>query len=431
MVLFDNAPLVISESLEAAGVDLSGFEATLVRDLLGRIRVYLQHPKDWLQEANERRQAVQRLNDSLKAGAPYAAGSVILDELGVQPDEARMPLVDDLRAARHRLKPGPVSAKAEWFIYERRFSKDLWRIESAKPMEPWGFSKAVPRVVSFYGFKGGVGRTTALAAFALYLSDKGKSVVVLDLDLEAPGAAAMLATEDIDLGIVDFLIESRVERQPPLALSRYYQQSPLAKGSGTIRVFPAGKLDRNYIEKLGRIDIQGLSRPAHAVRMLFLELIKRVRSDIDPDAILLDVRAGLHDLGGASLSGLSHLELLFAENSPQTWAGFPLVLRHLGRLRADWVKFVHTMAPPRRRPEETDCSADFRKRAYEMCSEEYYLADEVPGPQDTAATHYAYELPYREALRGLSDPLMTTDLLLADEHKAFCQQLARDLDLED
>jgi hypothetical protein len=430
-VLFDNAPLVIAGSLEAAGIDLSGFEATLVRDLLGKIRVYLQHPEAWLPEADQRQQAVQRLNDKLKVAAPYAVGAVILDELGVAPDEARMPLVDDLRAARRRLEPAPASAKAEWFIYERRFSKDLWLVENAKAVEPWEFSKTAPRVVSFYGFKGGVGRTTALSAFALYLSDMGKSVVVLDLDLEAPGAAATLATPEIDLGVVDFLIEARMERRPPLALSRYYLPSPLARGSGTIRVFPAGRLDKNYLEKLGRIDIQGLSRPEHAVRTLFLELIQRIRSEIAPDAILLDVRAGLHDLGGASLSGLSHLELLFAENSAQTWAGFPLVLRHLGRLRAEWVKLVHTMAPPRRRAEETDYSADFRKRAYEMCSEEYYLADDVPGPQDTAATHFAYELPYREALRGLSDPLMTTDLLLADEHKAFCQQLARDLDLED
>lgn len=430
-VLFDNAPLVISGSLEAAGVDLTGIEATLVRDLLGKIRIYLQHPKAWLPEPNTRQHAVQRLNDSLRVAAPYAAGAVILDELGIPPEEARMPLVDHLRAARHRLEPAPANAKAEWFIYERRFSKDLWLFESAKPVEPWEFSRTAPRVVSFYGFKGGVGRTTALVAFALYLSQKGKNVAVVDLDLEAPGAAALLATAEIDLGVVDFLIESRLDRQPPLALSRYYQQSPMTKGAGTIRVFPAGRLDRNYIEKLGRIDMQGLSRPEHAVRMLFLNLIQRIRSELSPDAILLDVRAGLHDLGGASLSGLSHLELLFAENGSQTWAGFPLVLRHLGRLRADWVKFVHTMAPPRRRAEETDVTADFRRRAYEMCSEEYYLADDVPGPQDTAATHYAYELPYREALRGLSDPQITMDLLLADEHRIFCQHLAKDLDLED
>jgi hypothetical protein len=214
-------------------------------------------------------------------------------------------------------------------------------------------------------------------------------------------------------------------------LSRYYVPSPVAGGPGSIRVFPAGSLDKNYLEKLGRIDVQGVTEPGHAVRNLLVELVTRIRAELNPDAILLDVRAGLHDLGGASLSGLSHLELIFAENTPQTWAGLPLVLQHLGRLRADWVKLVHTMVPPRRRPEDADISADFRQRAYEICSEEYYLEGDVPGPEDTAATHFAYELPFREALLGVTDFRAGAALLLADEHRVFCAQLAKDLDLED
>jgi hypothetical protein len=424
-VLFDNAPEVVARALESSGVDLSGCEATLVRDLLGRVRVYVEYPPNWPTDE------AQKLSNSLAAGLPYAVAPVIVDKLAVAADEAKMPLINDLRAMRRPLSAAPESARARWFIYERRFSKDSWLTETQKPVEPWPFSTTAPRVISFYGFKGGVGRTTAMSALALYLSSKGKNVAIIDLDLEAPGAAPMMAPDEVDLGVVDFLLEARIARTKPLALSRYYLPSPFAPGPGSISIFPAGRLDGNYLEKLGRIDVQGLTEPTHKVRTLLSALVSRVRTELNPDAILLDVRAGLHDLGGASLSGLSHLELIFAENTPQTWAGLPVVLRHLGRLRADWVKLVHTMVPPRRRADEFDISADFRTRAYDVCSSEYYIEGEVPGPMDTAATHFAYELPFREALLGVLDLRVGVQLLLSDEHKSFCVQLAKDLDLED
>jgi cellulose biosynthesis protein BcsQ/tetratricopeptide (TPR) repeat protein len=43
------------------------------------------------------------------------------------------------------------------------------------------------RIVSFYSFKGGTGRTMALANVAWILAGAGKSVLVVDWDLEAPG----------------------------------------------------------------------------------------------------------------------------------------------------------------------------------------------------------------------------------------------------
>ena len=42
-------------------------------------------------------------------------------------------------------------------------------------------------IVSFYSFKGGVGRTSLLLNCAAYLAAKGKNVVMVDMDLHAPG----------------------------------------------------------------------------------------------------------------------------------------------------------------------------------------------------------------------------------------------------
>lgn len=41
-------------------------------------------------------------------------------------------------------------------------------------------------MISFYSYKGGVGRTIALIETAYNLADAGKRVLLLDLDVEAP-----------------------------------------------------------------------------------------------------------------------------------------------------------------------------------------------------------------------------------------------------
>ena len=43
------------------------------------------------------------------------------------------------------------------------------------------------KTITFYSYKGGVGRTLALSNVAIRLAELGKNVCVLDFDLEAPG----------------------------------------------------------------------------------------------------------------------------------------------------------------------------------------------------------------------------------------------------
>ncbi|HRI72349.1 MAG TPA: AAA family ATPase, partial [Polyangium sp.] len=44
-----------------------------------------------------------------------------------------------------------------------------------------------PLLVTFYSYKGGVGRTQGLANAAVALANRGRNVVVVDMDLESPG----------------------------------------------------------------------------------------------------------------------------------------------------------------------------------------------------------------------------------------------------
>ncbi|MBB4710999.1 hypothetical protein BJ965_000881 [Streptomyces luteogriseus] len=61
------------------------------------------------------------------------------------------------------------------------------------------------RIITFYSYKGGAGRTMALANTAWILASSGKSVLVVDWDLDAPG---------LDGFLHPFLSESRLRSTP-------------------------------------------------------------------------------------------------------------------------------------------------------------------------------------------------------------------------
>jgi Mrp family chromosome partitioning ATPase len=69
---------------------------------------------------------------------------------------------------------------------------------SGRPVRPGEPQEAAkwPAVVAFYGFKGGAGRTMALAHVAMLLADRGLRVAALDFDLEAPGLHVALGAPE-------------------------------------------------------------------------------------------------------------------------------------------------------------------------------------------------------------------------------------------
>ena len=74
--------------------------------------------------------------------------------------------------------------------------------------------------VVLYGFKGGVGRSTATFMLAQHLAGQGHCVLAVDLDLESPGLGALLQGDDDlpDYGLVDHLAESAVGNEDGLDL---------------------------------------------------------------------------------------------------------------------------------------------------------------------------------------------------------------------
>src|ERR1041384_1466166 len=71
-----------------------------------------------------------------------------------------------------------------------------------------GRRRSSRQVVTFYSYKGGVGRSMAVANVALLLArDHGRRVLVVDWDLEAPGLHRFfnMSDEDLGKGVIDYL----------------------------------------------------------------------------------------------------------------------------------------------------------------------------------------------------------------------------------
>jgi hypothetical protein len=162
-----------------------------------------------------------------------------------------------------------------------------------------------------------------------------------------------------------------------------------------IVVFPAGRIDSGYIDKIARIDING-DETVMGLENLLKE-IKRIHS---PDFIFLDVRAGLHDIGGLSLNTLSHLNILFCLDTNQSWNGLNPVLEILAKMNDRELLLVHAMAtPPRIDPKAHE---KFREKAFEVFHDHYFTdEEEMPDINDQFAP-YGIPIFAEEALANLS-----------------------------
>ena len=77
------------------------------------------------------------------------------------------------------------------------------------------------KVVTFYSFKGGVGRSLALANVSLLLATRGRRVLAVDFDLEAPGLSMMSDLvpnpRKVERGLFEYLLALLNDENPNLA----------------------------------------------------------------------------------------------------------------------------------------------------------------------------------------------------------------------
>jgi cellulose biosynthesis protein BcsQ len=377
-------------------VDASGFERAIVNALGG----WFAPPVLWTDAAApEERRLAHNLLTRL-AGLWPAAWPRSFDQAGV---------AQPIRAGGATLDATDAGTTVEWCGELRVRSKDVW-LHEGHVEPPWPLlQQGAPAIVSFYSFKGGVGRTTTLGILARQLARlaEGQRVVVVDLDLEAPGLGRFFDVET-ERGVLDLLCEhaatGRIDTADLALCAARVDTEP-----GEVTVYPVGPMDATYVERLACLDYapHAHGEPS-AVEAALRAVLKAIKARHRPDYILLDTRAGLHDLGGLSLHALAHVDVLVGRAGPATRDGFELVLGALSRRRRDEdlrVVTVQTFVPLPVDGEEHSRARDawtlelydtFAATLYERA----YAGADLPKVRSRDAWHFPWVVPAYDTLAG-------------------------------
>jgi tetratricopeptide (TPR) repeat protein len=173
------------------------------------------------------------------------------------------------------------------------------------------------RIITFFSYKGGTGRSMALANIGWLLAGAGRRVLMIDWDLEAPGLHRYLHPflSDPELvespGLIDFLLEfadgaistdQRDEEwfQPYTATLNYIRSIdfPFPRDGGRqghLDLLPAGRQDEHYSLRVNGFNWERFYTAFGGG--IFLEAVKqRLRKEYD--YILIDSRTGISDTAG-------------------------------------------------------------------------------------------------------------------------------------
>jgi cellulose biosynthesis protein BcsQ len=297
--------------------------------------------------------------------------------------------------------------ETEVMLLDRQVTGQDW----LKPTEE---ATGHPHRMVFFGLKGGVGRSTALCMVAWGLAEAGKRVLLVDFDLESPGLSGLVlpAERVAEFGVMDWLIEDAVG-QGDGVLGRMVSASPLGETTqGAVRVAAAmGQQESDYMAKLARAyaDVPGPQGPQRMGARL-RRMVEALEAQENPDVVLIDSRAGLHDLAAAAITGLADTALLFATDSEQTWQGYRQLFTHWQQ-RPDVVRHVRErLAIVRALTPKSDREVGvqrFQRRAYELFAETLYDAIPPntaesdadyfhPSPTDEAAPHFSVLVDWDE-----------------------------------
>lgn len=210
-------------------------------------------------------------------------------------------------------------------------------------------------IYTFYSFKGGVGRSMALANIAELLYARGLKVLMVDFDLEAPGLEryfnvprAVTRPREVlsRRGVIDMLLsyselnsllrfapsQETAPRAPdgdfvfphpvePLKefIAPIYEKNSLG---GELSIIPAGRRDGNeftaYAQRIRSFDWDDFyeNRDGEA----FFEWFRR-EAEAVADAVLIDSRTGVSELSGACTYLLADTVVMFVAPNQQNLDG--------------------------------------------------------------------------------------------------------------
>ena len=224
--------------------------------------------------------------------------SVILDEIKTQNEAYTVGFIDiySMEEAEELSieKTKKIEKVSSW--------ADGLNIEEQKPDDTLGLN-----VISYYSYKGGVGRTVALIQTAYNLARQGKRVLLLDLDIEAPSLHNLFSDQvndpidGVQAGIVEYLYHSVVQKKTDISLNEICCKLSVPDIQGEMFLIPALKtMNKQYLYQIGRLQTEKIQED-----QVFARLFEEIKRDYAVDMIMIDTRAGFNSWGSLSLLTLS------------------------------------------------------------------------------------------------------------------------------
>jgi MinD-like ATPase involved in chromosome partitioning or flagellar assembly len=217
------------------------------------------------------------------------------------------------------------------------------------------------KTITFYSYKGGVGRTLALANIAKRLAEFGKKVCILDFDLEAPGLHIKLenqiSKQGLQSGIVDYIYDFSSTGDIPGDISKYATR--LRSPKNMVFIAAGNPSSNEYWKKLAQINWWKLFYSDQSEGIpFFLDLKERIKEKYKPDYLLIDSRTGITELSAITISILADSVVFFSANNKENINGCKHVLRSISKdennlfgIKKD-IHFVLSRIPKPEKPDE-------------------------------------------------------------------------------
>ncbi|MBE0680594.1 MAG: tetratricopeptide repeat protein [Anaerolineales bacterium] len=180
-------------------------------------------------------------------------------------------------------------------------------------------------IVTFYSYKGGVGRSMALANIAVSLAKEGKKVLIVDWDLEAPGLSKFFNnTAETQKGLIDIFYDYQTaatgkdEKFIKKAFPRLDNYISQVKGYKNIKIIGPGLDDGKYNIRVNEFDWEDFYSRWNGGA--FIKLLRQEFQDA-ADFVLIDSRTGITDIGGICTLHLPDAVLLFSGMNEQNLQG--------------------------------------------------------------------------------------------------------------
>jgi MinD-like ATPase involved in chromosome partitioning or flagellar assembly len=282
------------------------------------------------------------------------------------------------------------------------------------------------RTITFYSYKGGTGRTLAVANTARFLARFGLKVFVLDFDLEAPGLHYKLGLRSQEeegplKGLVDFIHSFTVTDVVP-ELAEYVAeiQDLPREFTGKILLMPAGNAPSpEYSQRLAEIRLadlfntRGESDEIPQAVPLFMELKERIARDYDPDYLLIDSRTGVTEIGGVAVRLMPDTVVCLLHQNKENLAGARGVLRSIRSNPPEPIEIVVVLA---RIPE---MPLDEEKQLLDRVQDYFNRGDEGLNLDEITPLHSDPNLQVEERLLVGADVTANESTLLRDYFKLF------------